>query len=169
MGPIVGVSSGKTVLGARPAHVWRGWFWVVIWSAMSSLWAPVHADGNFHQRIDGIDVYLAVVPAELVGGHPREHDESRMHGERALQQSHLIVGLVAADSGRRIVDAAVEAEVHGETATVRRSLEPMLVGGARDYGNYFTLPGPAPYRIVLSIRLPGRVDALRVEFEWGRT
>lgn len=168
MASIVGARFGKSVAGARSAHVWRSWFWIVIWSVMSSLSAPVHADGSFHRRVDGIDVYLAVVPAELVGGHPRGHEESRMHGERALQQSHLIVGLVAADSGRRIVDAAVEAEVRGEAVTVRRSLEPMLVGSARDYGNYFTLPSATPYRIVLSIRLADRTDTLQVEFEWGR-
>lgn len=167
MRPMVNVHVAKPDAGGRSVQVWRRWLWLVL--AMWSLWPPAHAEATYHQRIDGIDVYLAVVPAELVGGHARDHQESRMHGERALQQSHLIVGLVAADSGQRIGDAAVQAEVRGATGTVRRPLEPMLVGGARDYGNYFTLPGPAPYRIVLSIQLPGRTDTLQVEFEWGRT
>ena len=45
----------------------------------------------------------------------------------------------------------------------------MVIADGMTYGNYFYMPGPGPYRIQLSIRLPGAHEALRTSFTWARS
>lgn len=39
--------------------------------------------------VDGVAVYLGIVPAEIVRGHPREHPEGEMHGGPATVEATL--------------------------------------------------------------------------------
>lgn len=40
--------------------------------------ASVNADQPI--RLDGMELFFGMVPAEILGGHPREHEEQTMHG-----------------------------------------------------------------------------------------
>ena len=53
------------------------------------------ASANEHVVVDGVSIYLGIVPAEIVGGHPREHAESEMHGGPPAGKHvyHLIIAV----------------------------------------------------------------------------
>ena len=122
------------------------------------------AETGRHQRLGGIDIYYGILPAEVVGRHPPEHEEKTMHGGTPAKKVgyHLVVTLLDAD-GQRITDAEVTATV-GELgmAGTRRKLETMRIEDTLSYGNYFELRGAGPYRIAIEVRRPGArpVEAL---------
>ena len=109
--------------------------------------------------IDGVTVYLGVVPSALFIGHPKEHSEAQMHGgpPAGPHQFHILVALYDSKTGMRIADAKVSASaaVVGSTSS-SRSLEPMAMAGTIAYGNYFTLGGEGTYAIHLKIVLHDR-------------
>jgi hypothetical protein len=106
-------------------------------------------------RVDGMEIFFGIVPAEILRGHPREHEEQTMHGgvPGAKGTHHLIVSVFDAKTRTRIADSAISASVTeaGMAAQVRK-LEAMSFGGARSYGNYFAMPGQGPYEIVINVR-----------------
>jgi len=125
-------------------------------------------------RADGIEIFHGVIPAEIILGHPEGHSERKMHGGSPAwgEQYHLIVTLFDSVSKERIQDAEVKATVFDtrqpgkRLAGQQKRLEPMLFADAASYGNYFNLPGPAPYRIELEIRRRGAVKTVKVPLEY---
>ncbi|MEA3220729.1 hypothetical protein [Immundisolibacter sp.] len=121
------------------------------------------------QTVDGMRVYVGVLPAAMVEGHPPGHPEAAMHGgpPRGRHRFHVLVALFDAGSGERIAGAEIEAGVAevGLAGTQRR-LEPMVIAGTETYGGYFKLDGDNPFRITLDIRRPGAQRASRAEFEY---
>ncbi len=128
------------------------------------------AESSYRQVMDGVAVYLGVVPAELVRGHPPEHPEGQMHGGAPAGENHIMVALFEEKTGKRLSDAAVTATVTGPGRfKAGKKLEPMVIAGSMSYGNYFYMPGPGPYRIKLTIRLPGAAREIRATFTWARS
>lgn len=136
---------------------------------LSTPLAPA-ADSQNHQVVDGVSVYLGVLPAEMILGHPRGHPESEMHGgpPTGERRYHVVVAAFDAATGKRIADARVTATVSqlGLSGT-KKKLEPMTIAGTISYGNYFTLPGPGPYRIEVEIRSPRTPRPLRLSFDYA--
>jgi len=127
---------------------------------------------SLHKTINGLDIYLGVLPAEMVLGHPLEHPESQMHGGVPPgTRFHILVALFNNKTGKRISNASVTATVMGTAAVnISKTLEPMAIAGAPSYGNYFKMAGYAPeHRIILKIRGPDIKGVVRTTFEWART
>ncbi len=127
------------------------------------------------QTADGMEVFLGVIPAEIMLGHPAGHPERSPHGSVPAwgEQYHLVVSLFDRASGERIRDAEVSATVSDvrlpgkRLAGPQKRLEPMLLDGAVGYGNYFNMPGSAAsYRIELEIRRGGAARAAKVTFNY---
>lgn len=136
--------------------------------------APVSAaaDDQNYQLVDGIAVYLGIVPAEVILGHSPAHAESEMHGgvPRGRHRDHLVIALFEGASGQRISDARVTATVAeiglaGET----KSLDPMQIAGTTTYGNYFEMASRGVYRVRVQIRRPGNVGVVKAEFTHRHT
>jgi hypothetical protein len=128
------------------------------------------AAGGYRQVVDGVAVYFGMMPAELVRGHPQEHPEGQMHGGVPVGENHIMVALFEDKTGKRITRAELTATITGPgNFKAEKKLEPMIIAGAVTFGNYFTMPGPGPYRIDLAIRLPGGTKSLRAHFEWARS
>lgn len=129
--------------------------------------AAVDPDGAV-RRIGDLVVYLAVIPAALVRGHPPEHTGRGLHGGPPAGRyvHHLLVALFDARTGARVVNAQVAAVVHGlrHTPEERIGLEPMAVGGAEAYGGFATLPARDYYRIEVEVLRPGGGPTLRAVF-----
>jgi len=141
---------------------WRRWKTV----------AAMEVANRLHQTIDGLSVYIGVMPAELLKEHPESHPEITMHGgvRTASNEYHLVVAVFDAGSGARITDATVIATVFGPGNTViygqrhsrllpavpQKTLEPMTIGQMLTYGGFFVLPKPATYTFQLTITRPGR-------------
>lgn len=127
-------------------------------------------DAAYRRVVDGVVVYFGILPAELVRGHPPAHPESGMHGGVPVGENHLTVALFEDKTGARIVRADVTAAITGpDRFKVTKKLDPMTIAGSATYGNYFSMPGPGPYRIVIRIRLPDAGRDVEAVFTWARS
>ena len=120
-------------------------------------------------RVNGIDVFYGVIPAEILSGHPADHDERRMHGgvPRGSGQHHLIVSLFDVKTGQRIENARVSARIGAPGLTPQtRDLEPMQFAGTVTYGNFFKMSSPGPYRIEVDIRGHGDLKPSQAVFAY---
>ena len=128
------------------------------------------ADSAKHKVVHGVAIYLGVLPAEMILGHPKPHTEAEMHGgvPAGQHQYHVTVSLFDAASGKRIGGAKVNARVYEiNRAGTQKKLEPMLIADTISYGNYFNMPSSSnPYRIRVLIELPGIAGVIETEFEY---
>lgn len=121
-----------------------------------------------HDRVvDGIGIYIGVVPCELIQG-----PERQMHGgvPAVKHCHHVMVALFDNASGQRIEDATVSARVRemgasGVSGAVKK-LEPMAIAGAMTYGNFFVMPEPGPFLINLQIQRPGSTHKTETQFQY---
>ncbi|HUX64496.1 hypothetical protein [Sulfuricella sp.] len=149
---------------------WRGMLAGIL--AMSAM-ASLAADTSQHKVVDGVAIYIGVLPAEMVKGHPRIHSEGVMHDgiPTGKNRYHLVVALFDDASGKRISGAGVKARVSEfGLPGQEKKLDPMVIAGTVTYGNYFTMPNPGPYRIHLEIghaRIHS-VGTIEAEFEYRR-
>jgi hypothetical protein len=149
----------------------------VLWRSILVLWLSTASalttasDTPYHRTVDGIAVYIGIVPAEMVRGHPPEHPEATMHGGVPVGESHLTVAVYDAKSGRRIRNATVAARVTDDRGivNVRKTLEPMLIADSPTFGGYFSMQSAGSYRIEIEIQVPGRTKAVMATFTWVRS
>jgi hypothetical protein len=144
---------------------------VSFWACLFLLVSPGARAGQDGQQktVDGLSIYVGVLPAEMLLGHPKGHHEREMHGgvPAGINRYHVVVALFDAASGKRITDAQVK--IGGASigmAASRKKAEPMLINNVTTYGAYITLPGPGPYKIQVEIRRPGAGNAVEVEFDY---
>ena len=120
-------------------------------------------------RVDGMEFFFGFVPAEILRGHPREHEEQTMHGgvPRGRGVHHLIISVFDAKSRKRITDAAVTGAVtEVGMATQSHKLEAMTFGGTVSYGNFFAMPNQGPYEIVVNVRRTGDTKTATARFQY---
>jgi hypothetical protein len=161
-------STANRILGARRLAAATATTWLLLASATLS------AQAVQPLRAAGMEIFYGLIPAEIVLGHPGNHPERTMHGDVPAwgEQFHLIVTLFDQGSGKRIHDAEIKATVFDvrlpgkRLGGPRKPLEPMLFAGAASYGNYFNMPGPAPYRIELEIRRQGAPETVKLPIEY---
>lgn len=103
-------------------------------------------DSERHLQVDGMSIYLGVIPAQLTSEKMHDNASSKEHNY------HVLIALFDSKSGERISDAKLKATVAplglgGHT----KKLE-MMHGGALSYGNYFVMHKPGLYRILVEIQ-----------------
>lgn len=136
--------------------------------ALASLASRAAEDGQ-HKVVDGVSIYIGVLPAEMLLGHPKGHHEREMHGgvPAGTNRYHVVISLFDAASGKRITDARVR--IGGASigmAASRQKAEPMLINNVTTYGAYVTLAGPGPYKIQITIKRDGAAKPIEVEFDY---
>lgn len=106
------------------------------------------------QTADGLTIYLGVVPAAVVRGHPSGHPEAQMHGGApgSSHSMHIVAAVFDRASGARITKANVVAHIL-EPGGIQRSvrLQPMTVAGALTFGGYTTFARGIDYRIGIRV------------------
>jgi hypothetical protein len=127
------------------------------------------ADSSGYQVIDGLAIYYAVIPAEIVRGHPKGHPEAVMHGgvPKGKHVHHIMVALFDSTGQERITDAQVTATI-GEVGLAAKEiqLEPFTIAGALTYGNYVEVSELATYAIDLAIKRPGPTPVVGTRFAY---
>lgn len=142
-----------------PAHWLRTLSGLLI-AILALACVPTYASAADHEHTktaSGLTVYLGMVPAQIVRGHPGRHPEAQAHGgtPRGEHVYHLIIAVFDAASGARVEDAKVSARVSSlGLSGPHRDLEPMKIAGTVTYGNYFNLPGRGRYRIDVAVERP---------------
>lgn len=147
-------------------------FFAAILSAAPVLLLPGRAMADSHSGYlvdDGIAIYYAVIPAEMIRGHPKGHPEATMHGgvPGRPHVHHLMVALFNASTLERIDDAEAKATV-SEIGLAGRAmtLEPFTVANALTYGNYFEVRPNTNYRIRVDVKTPRPDARASVQFEF---
>ncbi|MEQ1863941.1 MAG: hypothetical protein ABL996_04740 [Micropepsaceae bacterium] len=119
----------------------------------------------------GMTVYLGVIPAPIVRGHPLAHPEATMHGgpPSGKSERHIVVALFDAKTFERITNADVEATVEGlgHIGAVSKKLERMDIADAPTFGNYFPFQGPDKYTVRLKITAQGYKGPVILEFTYS--
>ena len=134
---------------------------VVFYLAASPAWIaaapPATAFSGNSGVVEGVTVYLGVLPSEMIRGHPIGHPEASMHGgpSSSRGEHHVLISLFDAE-GTRLENMEAQARV-GEVglSAVKKPLEPMQIAGTVTYGNFFSMPKPGPYSIELDWRVKG--------------
>ncbi len=123
------------------------------------------------QTVDGMTIYVGVIPAELVRGHSIEpSDPKALHGATPKDSSshHLVVALFDAKTGVWISDARIKAGI-GDRSYNHESdkwLEPMQIDGTITYSNFFLMQGEDVWRIHLHIQRPGAARSSEAAFAY---
>ena len=129
----------------------------------------VAADDPPYKLAGGLAVYIGVVPAELVKGHPSQHAEKTMHGGAPIgaHQYHVVAAIFDATSGARVSDASITAQISGLSLSgTKKKLDPMEIASTLTYGAFFDLPGRDLYTIGLAIERPGQPKPVNLEFKY---
>ena len=137
-------------------------------AALTGNAAKATGDG-LYQSASGVEAFIGVVPAEITKGHEPTQPEGAMHGgvPTGGHEYHVIAAVFDAETGARIADAAVTAQVSGlGLAGPQKVLDPMRIAGTITYGAYFDLPGPDVYTIMLTIKRPGASQSVALKFSY---
>lgn len=122
-----------------------------------------------YEVVDGVTIYYAFLPAEMLRNYPPGSEESRMHGgvPRGRHVHHLQIALFDAATGARITDADVVATVT-ETGLggVARALDPFQIGDAVTYGGYFQFDTRDLYDVRVQATLPDDGREIEWTFEY---
>ena len=127
------------------------------------------AGDGLYQSASGVEAFIGVVPAEITKGHAPTGPEGAMHGgvPSGGHQYHLIAAVFDAETGARIADAAVTAQVSGlGLAGPEMALDPMTIAGTVTYGAYFDLPGSDLYTIALTIKRQASAQPITLKFTY---
>jgi cytochrome c5 len=131
---------------------------------------PAAASDPSHKRVEGMDIYVGVLPAESLRGRHGADVEKTMYGGIPSGTGYFLVNVTLRDgkSKAEIKDAQIEARVanlmNGET----RKLEVATISNSVSYGNYFQMPGKDPYTVTLKIRKAGAAQAIEAKFDLKR-
>ncbi|KAB2943100.1 MAG: hypothetical protein K8F92_04925 [Hyphomicrobium sp.] len=126
-------------------------------------------EGGLYRKAGGIEAYIGFVPAEITQGHAATQADKPMHDgvPRGHHQYHLVAAVFESDSGARISDAMVTAQVSGLALSgPRKAMDPMTIAGTTTYGAYFELPGADLYTIVLTIKRAGATKPVTLKFTY---
>lgn len=114
------------------------------------------ASENF-KVVDGVAIYLGVMPAQIAQGHPSEHPEASMHGGVTMRghRVHVVVALFDNTTGQRIENAQVDGSVmEPGFGSEQKKLEAMRIADSITYGNYFDMQDNTTYNIRARILRP---------------
>ncbi|WP_262031339.1 hypothetical protein [Microvirga sp. Mcv34] len=147
---------------------WSSFAWLVLGVALAMPAAARAQVLEPFQKVDGLAVYLGVMPGRIVRGHPTGHTETAMHGGSPHDPDtyHLVVALFDATSGARVEDADVSASVSGlgHVGTQRLKLEPMSIAATVTYGGFVQMPPRDRYTIRLEVRRRGAATPAKADF-----
>ena len=159
----------KSSRADRSRRRWAFAFCVLLAGSAAGIVAVAAAEADQSRIVDGLAVYLGVLPSELIAGHLPGHPEEAMHGgvPAGRDSHHVLVAVFDAASGARLGDLDVEARISElGLAGTRKALEPMAIADTVTYGNYFKMPAGRQYRIAVDIHRPGASGPLRAEFSY---
>ena len=129
--------------------------------------ASIADQSDTHKTVGGIEIYIGVMPAEVIRGR-ESATETHMHGGVPVRSDlyHLVAALFEPGSGARITGAQVSATVtEPGMAGQSKLLQPMTIADAVTFGNYFAMSDQRTNRIHLEIHVPGR-SPVSADFEY---
>ena len=119
-----------------------------------------------HKLVQGIDIYLGVLPAEVMRGrHSGADGKMKMDIPTGVGYFHVSVVLRDNSTKAEIKGAQVEARVANLMTGDTRKLEAASINNTTNYSNFFQMPGKDPYTVTLQIRRPGAPTPIEAKFD----
>jgi cytochrome c5 len=121
-----------------------------------------------YKIVDGMTVYLGVVPASVIRAHPNDYPPNISGATPSgAEQRYVTIALFDAKNGQRITDAAVTARVAAATeASAEKTLQAVSVAGSLTYGGYFPMAGGSAHKVTVHIHRPGSPSVAQAEFQY---
>lgn len=120
-----------------------------------------------YKLVNGVDVYLGIIPAEIIRQFGTEETEGAMHGgiPSGERYHHVMIALFDHKSGNRIENAEIDATVMAlGLSGKQKKLEPMVIANTITYGNYFPMTAGETYNIYIKIRITSMQSPIEVRF-----
>jgi hypothetical protein len=128
---------------------------------------PAKPAGNV-KTVGGTEIYLGVLPAEVLRSFPKDSVERSMHGGVPSGSGHYHVNV-------SVLDAATKAPISGAKVEIKiderglssetKALLPMTTGSVPSYGNYVKLKGKTQYAFTVKIQKPDSPQPVEARFE----
>jgi len=128
---------------------------------------PSVAEPEGSRTVEGLNVYLGVLPAAMVRQQLKTGAGTTLHGGPPPGEHvyHVTVAVFDAASGERRQDLNVRARVLSlGLSGPEKVMLPMTIAETVTYGNYFILPPNDTYRVQVEIRRPGQAEPVRADF-----
>jgi len=129
--------------------------------------APAVAPSN-RATINGMNIYLGLVPAEKILSYPAESPERSIGGgvPKGADYYYLNVSLADAKSQKPVANARVSVDVQETGFSAQtKDLEP-LPAGPGSYGNYVRMKKNIAYVVTVEVRAPDIVGANKAKFNY---
>jgi uncharacterized small protein (DUF1192 family) len=109
-----------------------------------------------HQKIDGLSIYLGVIPAQLTQKH------YKMHGGITKNEHsyHIVVAIFDEKTQKRITGAKVKATISALGMSGKSKELETMHGELLSYGNYFSMNDAILYRIKVEIDRKNKTKAV---------
>ena len=128
---------------------------------------PSVAESEGSRTVEGLNVYLGVLPAAMVRQQLKADTGKAPHGgpPPGAHVYHVTVAVFDAASGERRQDLNVRARVLSlGLSGPEKVMLPMTIAETVTYGNYFVLPPNDTYKVQVEIRQPGQAEPVRTDF-----
>ena len=135
--------------------------------APSAAAPPAKTAANF-RAVEGMEIYLGFLPAEVMRAYPQESAERAMHGGVPAGSGyfHVNVSLFEGASNAPVAGAKVGLRVEQLDGTgVSKTLEPVTLNKIPGYGNYVRLRRNTQYVVTVRVQKPGMPRAVEARFE----
>ncbi len=128
---------------------------------------PAKPAGNV-KTVGGTEIYLGVLPAEVLLSYPKDSAERSMHGgvPSGSGHYHVNVSVLDATSKAPISGAKVEIKIDElGMSSETKALLPMATSSAPSYGNYIKLKGKTQYVFTVKVQKPDSAQPVEARFE----
>ena len=129
--------------------------------------APAKPASNV-KTVSGTEVYLGVLPAEVLRAYPENSAERSMHGGVPDGTGYYHVNVT-------VLDATTKAPVSGARVDIRidergitsetKTLQPMAISKAASYGNYIKLKRKTQYVLTIKVQKPDAPQPIEARFD----
>lgn len=117
--------------------------------------------------VDGLDVYLGLIPAARMRDYPAGSPEARMHGGVPGGRGYHHVNVSVFDSATQAPVAGVQVDLDVEQVGLgrqRKELEAVTLAGGPSHGGYVRLAPKGDYVFHVMVRKPGAAQAVEARF-----
>ncbi len=119
------------------------------------------------KTVDGLLIYIGLLPAEMLKEQTQALTQKQMHGgvPGGKREYHFVVAIFHSETGVRVTDAKVKAQFSPDgLAGQHKNLEPMEIAGATTYGEFFDLPTADRYVIKLEVKRGKTEKSVVIDF-----
>ena len=130
--------------------------------------APAVKPGGNVKVVHGTEIYLGLLPAEVLRSYPKASVERSMHGGVPSGSGYYHVNVSVLDSAKAPVPGAsveVKVDERGGFSSETKTLEPITFNNVPSYGGYVRLKSKTPYQLTVKVKTPTSPQPIEARFD----